>query len=285
MAESAAKVVAALVALTFLAAPPASASALLEEHCAGDLTCAAGAPRTGSALLQTAQEKDTVKTARATAAQDKSDGMALKGRLDALEKEVSSLQERVSALEADVGVSGGGVGGGGAAPVAAPPAEAGEAEALLGRRVRRSAKDTDEEAGETSARKQGFSVPLGSELASDEEDDSDGGSTSEGSADESEASLLQKSSEAANTEEESIKARVMTVEGAMAELRSQVSTLENHVMGSTFNTKEASFLQLQKDQDSGIGSESSLKARIVELDYEGVTLRTRVSTLEHFVTG
>lgn len=283
MAVSAAKVAAALVALTFLAAPPAIASAPLEERCAGDLTCAAGAPRTGSALLQTAQEKDSVKTARAMAAQDKSDGspMALKGRLDALEKEVGSLQERVSALEADVGVSGG---GGGAAPVAAPAAEAAEAEALIGRRSRHSVKDTDE-AGETSARKQGFSVPLGSELASDEEEDSDGGSTSEGSADDSEASLLQKSSEAANTEEESIKARVMTVEGAMAELRSQVSTLENHVMGSTFNTKEASFLQLQKDQNSGIGSESSLKARIVALEDEGDTLRTRVTTLEHFVTG
>merc|ERR1719324_951926 len=90
-----------------------------EEACldtSGRSCAASDAPQSGSAMLQLGLEggnKDA-KEEKMKIASKKAKDAPMKGRLDTVNKEISSLKDRVATVESEVGVSGaeiGGVGG------------------------------------------------------------------------------------------------------------------------------------------------------------------------------
>jgi uncharacterized protein YceH (UPF0502 family) len=92
------------------------------------------------------------------------------------------------------------------------------------------------------------------------------------------ASLLEES-----LGEGTIKERTASLESSVASLKSTLETLENQVSGkSSTGDAEASLLEVQHSKG---GSGTSLKARIVSLEVDVDSLRTRVSNLEHVVEG
>jgi hypothetical protein len=259
------------------AAAVASLAATRDASCDADDSsfCAArGSAVKGSAMLQTAQEKDALRSIHdhtvVTAGEGRQDAAAdeekdrqkaksapLKLRVEGLEKEMTALKERVAAVQADVGVSGGAAGG------------AAEEPALLGKSPRTA----------TSARRS-----EGDQEKEEEEDsDAEGEDSLLQSSKGNRAQLTDSKVNRTDTEDDSIKGRVMALEADMAQVKSDISVLENQVIG------KASLLQAAGGRGSGSGSESgsgsSLKSRVVALEDTADACRSRVNTLEHEVSG
>jgi uncharacterized protein YceH (UPF0502 family) len=121
-----------------------SVTAAAEETCPGDRSCGeeiisgSSASRGGSVLLQISRQeegKETQEEKEQEVEQQKAKGAPMSGRLDTLEKEIASLTDRMSALEGDVGVSGGAEVGGDAGV------------ALMAKKQRRDDEDSDESDG------------------------------------------------------------------------------------------------------------------------------------------
>merc|ERR1712217_612824 len=72
-----------------------------------------------------------------------------------------------------------------------------------------------------------------------------------------------------------LKSRVATLEGDVAKLKSDLSTLENAVVGETFAKQSL----LQKSAGS------SVKGRIISLEDEIDVCRSRTTNLEHTIEG
>jgi polyhydroxyalkanoate synthesis regulator phasin len=195
----------------------------------------------------------------------------LRARIDDLEKQTGSLRERLSALELEVGPE--------LPPGGEPPA------ALY--------SSTHKVVGK---RKRGVSIPPTLDLVGDKEDTDadDGGSGAEASVLQTNGASIQDSSikdssitdsRDSDTVDASIKERVVSLETDMAQLKGQTDQLEKQVMWSTAN---AALLDVGMGSGGlGSGSEAgtSWRARIVSLEDEADALESRVTELEHKVSG
>lgn len=241
------------------------------QHCGNRDSCIeedSPKAKVGGAMLQTLADKDLAPGAtasflnlgRAATASEETEEMKaapLKGRVDGVEKAIHSLRSRVATLNSEVGVA-----GAGPAPVVEETAEAVPAEP-------EAAEAAAEPAAELLERKKKYASPR-----TDEDEDGSGSveaALSELSSERQEdVSLLQDEDTLS-----SLKSKVAAAEKDMANIKSQISTLENQVSGSAF-ASQASLLDL---------GGSSLKSRIVSLEDDEDACRTRVTALEHIVLG
>jgi hypothetical protein len=244
--------------LAFLLSATAEEACVEEDRsCGVGAALASGGAVAGSAMLQLGKE-ESKEDKESHQAQNKAKDAPMKGRLDTLDKEISSLMDRVATLEGEVGVSGeeiGGVGGGDLALATARKAPAAPAE-------------EDEEAvllsTATSIRKD----------VDDDDGDDDGSDSGDDTADEE--SLLEYGGRAASHKTGSIKDRMASAEAEIATLKSKVSVLENQVVGASGDSL------LQK---AGQRKGSNLMGRLKSLESETNMLRTQVGNLEHMVSG
>lgn len=201
------------------------------------------------------QTMDAVVSAQALdEARAKTESMPLRGRVTTMESEVASLKQRLAKMQTDVGVSDAEGDDTVAPPPQAPAAAAEEPPAV------EEATAPEEPA------------------AFLDENFEDAMKTASSVANKRKASSKPKyiSLVAVNTMRADLKTTVGTLEGDVATLKSKTSRLENVVAGETFDNK-ASLLQ----QSAG----SALLSRIVSLEEEIDTLRSRMTNLEHTVEG
>lgn len=285
---------AALAAILLLPAATAVATAT-PEGCGDEQSCAAEeAPRSGGSLIQTQTAAPADKPAAAahdaelgllqsgSSSAGKVSPMSLKGRTEAVEKELDSLEQRVATLEANVGnaVPGEAViipsepapAPPPATPAPTPAVEEIPEEAVFAQRKKGgqlSAAMKSKAAQAARARKAAAAA------AAESDSDDDSWLYPEGQPKGKEdLALLAERKERFRRRAGSLKDRVIDAEKRATTLRSKTIGLENAISGG-------------KAPDSAVEpvSGADLKHRLMSLEDVCDDLRTRATSLEHAVMG